>query len=185
MITDNGELLRVAVSGAHSAGKTTLVNDLHGALNAQGIVTRVAGEPIRALSANPAAVSPDESLARLLTHHFERLTQADCRCCVYDRSLLDFCAYLRVEEIGNSSFRQLATELLTWYAPYIHLQLYLPPEIPLVPDTMRPRSPEYRARVDVELRQLAQLSGMVLVEISGSQTERCASAMECVRNLLH
>ena len=184
MSPDKSPLLRIAVSGSHSTGKTTLANDLGSALNEAGIGTIVAPEPIRLLSPEMSSVVGAERFTRLLQIHFKRLAQEGYRCCVLDRSLVDFCVYMKVEKVEAKSVYNLARDLLPWYLPHIATHLYLPPEIDLEADGFRPTRESFRQEIDVEFRRLSTELEVSLTRVTGTAEERCQQALKLAQAAL-
>lgn len=177
-------LIRVAVSGSHSTGKTTLVNDLTNSLNQLGIKTLVAPEPIRLLEQMKVELKQTERFMQLLRIHFQRLSQAGYQCCIYDRSLLDFCVYFKVEKIVDNGIYPLARELLPWYLPHFAAHLYLPIEFEMTLDDKRPVSESFRVAIDEEIIHLGKQLEMDLHTITGTPQERSQKAVQLVQKVM-
>ncbi len=176
----SGSLVRIGIIGAHSVGKTTLANALAEELSTAGDAV-VAAEPIRDLEQELRALDPTRRYLRLLEAHFARLDQPGCEFCIYDRTLLDLLTYFRLEGPDEPVIARLLQELLRWYAPEFTLFIHLPIEIPLVRDDRRPPSEEYRARVDRELRPIAEQAGIEPVEITGDRDARVNAALQIIQ----
>jgi|TARA_Y100000310_G_scaffold324100_1_gene385544 nicotinamide riboside kinase len=177
------DLIRVAISGSHATGKTTLVNDLSESLNRLGIKTNIAAEPIRLLDDTQANGNQADRFLRLLQIHFQRLSQEGCQCCIYDRSLLDFCVYLKVEGISLYSIYPLARELLPWYLPHFDAHIYLPIEFAMQVDDKRPVSDSFRVAIDTEIGRLGRACEIDLQTITGSRRERTKKVIRLIQNI--
>lgn len=181
---NRNDLIRVAISGSHSTGKTTLVNDLSASLNELGIRTHIAAEPIRLLDDMKIELNQTDRFMRLLQLHFQRLSQAEYQCCIYDRSLLDFCVYFKVEKIAVSDIYSLARELLPWYLPYFAAHIYLPIEFAMNADDKRPPSASFRVAIDAEIMRLGKQLEIDFDTITGSRQERCQKVVRLVQNVV-
>ncbi|MBN2332252.1 MAG: ATP-binding protein [Deltaproteobacteria bacterium] len=176
-------MIRIAITGSHSVGKTTLAKKLMKKLSAMDMSSMVAEEPIEVVRRqHPGIVNdPNTFYIRLLEEHFKRLNGIDCDCCLYDRSLMDLLVYYRLEEPDNPAFTSLLEEMLQWYVRSIDLFFYLPIEFPLVADGRRPLSETYREQVDEMLKTVARKAAIRWITIAGSIQERVAKAVAVIR----
>lgn len=178
------EIVRIAITGAHSVGKTTLAGALNTALAKAGVRTVTAEEPIRKLAGELASLPPLSRYLRLTTEHLSRLAAPGADCCIYDRCLLDLLVHLRLEGPDNPELKAMILELLKWYRHWFDLFLYLPIEFPLVPDDRRPPAEEYRRLVDLTISQVAAETGIALVPITGALPTRIDLSLQLVKALL-
>jgi len=179
-----GDLIRISISGTHSTGKTTLAGNLAEALNERGVKTLVAPEPIRLLDELPGQQSVNDRYLNLLRIHLQRLSQPEYQCCIYDRSLLDFCVYLHVEKIPVEGIYLLAREMLAWYLPYFAAHIYLPVELNMTADNRRPKNEAYRQEIDREFIDLTDGLGVQLHSITGSVEARTQQAVQLVEDAI-
>jgi nicotinamide riboside kinase len=178
-------MIRVAISGSHSTGKSTLLKALAEKLAAQGKRVGVGLEPIRAVAKRQRNSSDQRNVyVNLLAEHFRRLNVADLDLALYDRSLFDFRTYLKLDAPGETALIELTDELLPRYAAEFDLFLYMPLEIPLTPDGHRPTDEGYRRKVDAELRSLMAKAGVQIVEISGDVDARVAQALKAIDRIV-
>jgi nicotinamide riboside kinase len=179
-----GNLIRVSIGGTHSTGKTTLTENLAASLNKRGVKTLVAPEPIRILDDLHGQQSLTDRYLNLLRIHLQRLSQPDCQCCIYDRSLLDFCVYLQLEKMPLNRIYLLAQEMLVWYLPYFSEHIYLPVELDMIPDERRPKNESYRRDIDNEFIRIADEFGVQLQTVTGSVEERTRQSLQLVEAAL-
>ncbi|MFH1216030.1 MAG: ATP-binding protein [Pseudomonadota bacterium] len=169
---------RIVITGSHCVGKTTLVQQLSQRLLDSGVTASVAEEPIKVILGNFPDIARDKDnlYIRLAEEHFRRLQPFESACRLYDRSLIDLLAYYRLEGPGNPHFDAMLSQLLKWYSTFIDLFIYLPIEIPLIPDGHRPESEGYRKKVDVMLHRVAAEASISWHPISGTMEERVHAA---------
>ena len=171
-------MIRIAVCGSHSTGKTTLLDGLAAELSKQGIRNRIAPEPIRALEGRLAGASLTDRYLLLVGEHLRRLDTETCDALLLDRTLMDLRVYLGFEQQPPPALTEMVDELLRWYVGRIDLWFYLPIEIPLVPDGRRPPGEAHRRDVDASLCRLAKTLGLPLVEIRGGPAQRVAMVLK-------
>lgn len=176
-------MLRIAVIGSHSTGKSTLVRALGEALGARGRRVHVGPEPIRALNRRLVGLDEHAKYLALIAEHFRRLFPDGAEIGVYDRSLLDLAVYLKNENPRDQVLAELVQALLPGYLALIDLVLILPPEIALEPDDRRPQSEAYRRKIDRDLRTLAARHAVALTELSGAPDQRVAQALAVLDQL--
>lgn len=174
--------MRLAVSGAHGVGKTTLIDDFVAAH--PGYAREE--EPYWAL-AQQGVVFADGATIPDLEEQLGAsagliLARADDRDIVFDRCPVDFIAYLEVTAAGEGiewtpSGRLLARidQAIATLDLLVFVPLTRPDEI-----AVRIERPKLRAKVDQELAAMLREDTLSLfesgrprlVEISGSRTER-------------
>ncbi|MDP7255155.1 MAG: AAA family ATPase [Planctomycetota bacterium] len=177
------KLLRVAVSGAHGVGKTTLVNEVHRILKAEGMSVEVALEPYQMLRDEFQRRGKEALYQGLLVEHFERLTRYECACCLYDRTLLDFLAYTIVDPEPVLSVSELIEILLPCYLEVFQLHLYLPVEFSLEEAGRKPEEDDKQSRIDRCIRKAIAHFEVPIHEVRGSTEERAQQTLELIRPL--
>jgi nicotinamide riboside kinase len=143
--------MRVAITGAHGVGKSTLADELSKVLGVPVLSTPGRTLARRGLPVNEDATIISQSVAWLLQYRFEREQPA----WVAPRSLLDVWAYTvqaarrgtpapvetaLVEELERSTLVAVAER-------YDHL-IYIPPRIGLQADDVRPSGVEFQRSTD-------------------------------------
>jgi nicotinamide riboside kinase len=176
-------MIRIAVTGAHSVGKSTLVQGLSQSLCAQGFRAVSLDEPIGLLREELAALDLRDAYLRLLEEHFRRLDVPDAEYAIYDRTLLDMLAYFRGGDHRLPVLERALAELLRWHVRHLDLVIYLPIEFPIVPRADRPPSEALRSRLDASVRHAAAEAGINLVELRGDPATRLAAALALVQAL--
>lgn len=176
-------MIHLVVTGAHSTGKTTLVDELTRSLQAQGIRCRKAEEPIRQHWEELQSLDRFSRYLRLVAIHFQRLDNTGAACCIYDRSLLDLLVHYRLEEPANPHFEAMILEILKWYGSIIDAFIYLPVEIPLEADERRPKAEKYRQQVDRAIKTSAGEAGIRLHGITGSVAERTQQVLQLFQQI--
>jgi nicotinamide riboside kinase len=177
-------MLRIAICGSHSTGKTTLLHGIATALTQRGVECVIASEPIRALESRLTGTTLTDRYLLLVTEHLRRLDRQPGDVLLLDRSLIDLRVYLEHESRQIPTVSELVDELLRWYVERIDGWLYLPIEFPLVPDPRRPPSEDYRRRIDIGLRELATDLGVDFVPIEGPPDRRVTLALKAIERLM-
>lgn len=181
-------IMRIAISGTQSTGKTTLAGDLAEAIpNA-----RVEPEPFRVLRERLGLVSgaqtmtPEQELELIL--HCQRRLQAlrAGETVIYDRCALDALAHAIVgAQRGNAAFTtdwlaRLEEEAEKALRPLTLLVVVpLEEELPLEDDGVRSLDEAYRREVDAVIRRLGAKRPRV-IEVTGSRAARVREVLAAV-----
>jgi nicotinamide riboside kinase len=148
--------MRIAMTGAHGTGKSTLAQALGNELGLQLLPTPGRAMALRGLPINRAASVTSQAVAWLLQlRHEERSLDW-----VSARSLIDVLAYatLAAERgataLENELVEELTSTTRTLLAKRYDLLVYLPPLLQLVADDVRDSDPDFQRAVDSEIRGL-------------------------------
>ena len=148
--------MRIAITGAHGVGKSTLAARLSDALELPELPTPGRTMAAQGLPINEAATVPSQLVAWLLQYRLERELSA----WVASRSLIDVWAYT-VEASDRQDLdsveRALMTELalatpLAVAETYDEL-IYVPPRIRLVADDARSADETFQRTIDAGIRK--------------------------------
>lgn len=143
--------MRVAITGAHGVGKSTLAAELSEVLAVPVLSTPGRTMAARGLPVNKDATIASQSVAWLLQYRFEREQPA----WVAPRSLVDVWAYT-VQAAGRGAPAPVETALLEELERstplavaerYDHL-IYIPPRIALQADDVRPSGQAFQRATD-------------------------------------
>ena len=176
--------MRIAVSGAHGAGKTTFCNDLAEALKKQGKSVEVKTDVARSLRDDGVPINrgTEESQYPLfLEKHLDNLFQEyDSDFVLYDRTMLDTIAYATAN--GNLDAKWLAflRKNLTHILRTIDIYFYIPIEFGIEDDGVRATETEYQTKVDHALLDILKECWPKVVTLTGSREERAKKAMKCI-----
>ncbi len=165
-------MIRIAVTGTHCVGKTTLIHATRALLQAQGISCVLQQEPIEKLGAEMQGLDLRGAYMRLIEEHFHRLRQENVDCCLYDRSLLDMLVYFRCSRDEDAILERMMVELLQWHRQFIDLYVYLPIEIPLIVNQRRPADESYRIRVDDDIKRVLNQDDFSTLSVTGTIEQR-------------
>lgn len=176
--------MKIAVSGTHSSGKTTLVEGLHRALSGFELFA----EPYWILvdegyefSAMPSLVEFELQLERSID-----LIAVNKQNCIYDRCPIDLLAYLLTHRDSAGFDPDLWLKRVRDAMDLLDLVVFVPIEDPDRIDFSDPDD-NLRERVDEEIREL--LAGgrfdieNELVEVAGTLEERLRQVLEVVARL--
>jgi len=166
--------MRIAISGSHDTGKSTLVALLAERLTRHAVVEELYYTLLEEGQVFPAAPTP-EDYELMLERSTAVVSGETRRDVVFDRCPADYLAYLGV------TTRDIAT-LRDWFGPVraaidaLDLVVFVPIEEPDRVSRDAIDAPRLRRRVDLWLRELLidnSLRGRVnVIEVSGSPTER-------------
>ncbi|HUA12816.1 MAG TPA: AAA family ATPase [Solirubrobacteraceae bacterium] len=146
--------MRVALTGAHGVGKSTLAEELAGTLDVPVLPTPGRTLAARGLPINDQASVTSQTLAWLLQFAFERERNS----WVAPRTLIDVWAYA-VQAAERRELSALETALLEELhraTPLAALErydelLYIPPRIALQGDGVRPTDEEFQRSTDAAI----------------------------------
>lgn len=177
-------MIRIAVTGTHCVGKTTLMHATRALLQAQGTSCVLLQEPIEKLGAEIQGLDLRGAYMRLIEEHFNRLQQNGVDCCLYDRSLLDMLVYFRCSRDQDSILERMMVELLQWHREFIDLYVYLPIEIPLIVNQRRPPDESLRIRIDDEIKSVLNQGEFPQLVVKGSIEQRSDQLFNHLKILL-
>ena len=184
--------MRIALSGAHGVGKTTLGRYLyqyyqvgHKVLFAEGIARGIIA---RGYSLGMSATM--SSYVEYIVDYLASLVQAqEYEIYLSDRTLLDSYAYaLTNQNNGHSLITLRELELLrrVWELEQkeFNLYLYLPIQFPIEQDGIRPSNEDYQEQISQTVLMLLQNYHLPYTTITGSQKEMQQQAMSKINALL-
>jgi len=160
------EIMRIAVSGTHGVGKSTLITEFlrlhpefaHEPEPYQTLVEDYGEE----FAAEPCV----EDFLRQLEFNLERLGQhAAEENVIYERCPLDFVAYLRAL---NANISETLFERISDAMQQLEMIVYLP----LNDASSDDEFPKLRSAVDRNLSELLDATNVVVVEATGSTTQQ-------------
>jgi nicotinamide riboside kinase len=166
--------MRIAITGAHGVGKSTLARQLCNAFKLPELPTPGRTLAEQGLPVNQAATVASQLVAWLRQYRFERELGA----WVTSRSLIDVWAYTVLAAARNGTGpveRALMDELarvtpLTIDGAYDWL-VYVPPTIPLVADNVRADDTSFQRATDEAIRQALADWDVPHVRVDVSDTE--------------
>ena len=177
-------MIRIAIVGSHSTGKSTLCRALAEVFRARGLRCHAPPEPISILAAKGTYRDPVQLALSLVAEHFRRFAAPDSDIVLLDRSLLDCQAYLRADDMGGPAVYDLIDALMPSYCARLDLIMYLPIEFAVVPDGRRPLSESYRAGIDAEIKNIAAAQGIAMIEVRGTPAQRLGRAWAAIEERL-
>jgi predicted ATPase len=157
--------MRIAVSGTHGVGKSTLIEEFlrqHPEFEHEPEPYAVLAEDYgEQFSAEPCV----EDFLRQLEFNLERLGQRAGENVIYERCPLDFVAYLSAL---NANLPERLMERISDAMQQLELIVYLP----LHDTSGNDEFPKLRRAVDRKLSELFDSANVVIVEATGSTTQR-------------
>lgn len=175
--------MRIAISGAHRTGKTTLIEELHRALP-----TYVAVEEPYYLLAEEGYEFPGmpslEDFELQLERSIELLSEGEGNQ-LLDRCPADFLAYLISHQDSHGFSLQHWLPRVRSAMQRLDLIVFVPIEDPDRVSVSEPEEEELRRRVDEELREIVLEDrwgfGVEAVEVTGTLRDRVRQVLALVR----
>lgn len=181
--------MRIAISGAHGVGKTTLIRALGNSVPGVHIV----GNVMRTLSSQGVPIAsqstPDTMVRYLEVQLSQEREPSDCKVLCSDRILADGVAYVRASaRLGVATYPWTAGELsLLAAAARLHASTFdfhirIPIEFDLhTGDPHHSHGREFQRAVDLELANLIDERWPTRVlEISGNERDRLAALLRVI-----
>ena len=182
--------MRIAVSGTHSSGKTSLVHACARTLGREypGQVD-VVEEVARDVIAMGFPLNQDASTDSYLQYvrlQLQRERGARAQHVLSDRSLIDLLAYIVVNANPSipPAFVELLREVVWLETRYFDLYCYLPIEFPMQADGTRPADVQYQRAVDEALRAVLVDYRVPVETVSGALDQRCQQVLRFVQERL-
>jgi nicotinamide riboside kinase len=143
--------MRIAITGAHGVGKSTLAAQLCHALALPELPTPGRTLASQGLPVNEAATVPSQLVAWLLQYRLERERSA----WVASRSLIDVWAYTALaagrtslDPVEDALFRELTLVTPLAIGGIYDELIYVPPAVPLVADDVRVADSAFQRETD-------------------------------------
>lgn len=185
--------MKIALTGAHGVGKTTLLNVLKHELGgpSEVAICREVPRVIIGAAGNDTFFRRGENtpLRQLLILFYqvieEGLRRREADTVLADRTLVDHLAYTVVlfpEMVGCPEYTAILNAARLWLPEY-DLIVKLPIEFAVVDDGVREADTEFQAQIDDAIDGLYAELGVRPVVISGSVEERTASVLGHIRAL--
>ncbi len=175
---------RIVIIGSHGVGKTTLTLALVKKLTSQNIqstlFTNVAIKVVEKGLPIGKQCNIDSYLA-FMNEHIHNWYIPQSHITIFDRSIYDLFAYIRVNKNGSFELHRLTYQLCNLFLiekPYIY---YIPIEIPLVSAANRDTDPEFQKSVDIELLKILQELKIKYTITSGKIEERVQKILNVIK----
>jgi nicotinamide riboside kinase len=172
--------MKIAISGAHSQGKTTLVN----ALQASGLLSEYKFKTSLTRGMQEAGYNINEdgdevTQLAIMVKHFQRLSEEGN--IVYDRCALDGYAYSMALPI-RLKILDVIRDLFLLMTNKYDIIFYVEPELPLIEDGQRTTKKEFFDRVVQSFEALIKSFSVPVVRIKGSVEERTNQVILAIQN---
>lgn len=184
---------KIALTGAHGTGKTTLATELtkrleglgrvHACREAPRLIAESVGDPEFFRRGNN---SPERQGIIFLEHVLEEQRQGtDCEILVTDRTLVDHLAYTAIlfpeaeRSLEFGVYKRITFETLDQYAAIFKV----PIEFPLVDDGVREGDQEFQAAINDKIDDLYRQAGIMPQVVRGSVDQRASLVLDRVRKL--
>jgi nicotinamide riboside kinase len=175
---------RFSISGTHSVGKTTLVNNLIESLK-DSVSIKLIPEMARELIAKGFLLNKDITEWGVINYVTEYLYHERSICAdivLSDRSLIDLLAYIKTNksEKIRKKYIQLVEEVVFEESKRFDNYFYLPIEFPLSLDGIRPSDIDYQKEVNNTLNMLFRYYNIQPTLISGSVDKRLKDCLHII-----
>lgn len=183
----------VCLTGAHSCGKSTLVEFFRGKEGFECIdsVTRstISKEDRKVdgvENLDKAQYAILDNIGKATTGIVKKNAEDPNKVYLLDRCVFDFIAYTRCfakKGLVSQECLETVTNTLDKYWKYYDLVGYLPIEFPIVSDGVRSEDEELRAQVDREIRGQILWDEIRAIELNGSVLQRVESLLHAIRTI--
>jgi nicotinamide riboside kinase len=170
-------MLRVALLGGESSGKTTLAQQLHQALSAQGLATTVVPEHLRAWCEAAGRAPQAHEQATIAAEQTRLIENADAEVVICDTTALVVAAY---SELYFNDRSLWPAALAAQRGMGLHLLMGL--DLPWHSDGFFRDSPAVREATDALLRRELQAAGLAFHTIYGTGAQRLRAALGAIGN---
>jgi thymidylate kinase len=168
--------IRIAISGAHGVGKTTICNVLVERLRSMSCEVTLITNVARDLAARGVGVdfsSSAEEYSLYVAEHVKRLLSAHQGYILHDRTLLDSFVYMRANDNASANFMVMMNELVAWYLRDVTHYFYVPIQFAFVDDGITRRGGgDYQKNIDFLIRNELITRNVPYVTVAGTIEER-------------
>lgn len=182
--------MKILITGSHSTGKTTLINEFVKAN--KSIKVHVIEEIARKMIQEGFPLGKNGTMDSYI-HYINKQLEAeieseknDYDILLADRSIIDGVVHPIVN--NNFSFSNISKDFIQMFEKIIHFQkffydiyIYIPIEFELKNDNIRPVDEKYRIAIDCELKKMLDLHIKDYNTISGTLTERVYELNEIIK----
>lgn len=186
--------LKIAFTGSHCTGKTTLLNDVKDALQSNIVVNDVT-EVARKIIEKGYPLNMDATIDSYVHYindqlEAEKTKMEGCDVFISDRTLLDPVAYAMVNsKLPRPYIPQYFIEMMKniWLMEKekYDIYIYFPVEFELEMDGVRPFDENYRRQIDDMIVKLLEDNGIKYVKITGNREERTNYLLTLIDNCLY
>ena len=177
----NKSIMRIAFTGSHCTGKTTLLNDIINYCG-QDIKINSITEVARKIIDKGYPLNQDANVDSYIHYindqlNAEKVSMNECDLFISDRTLLDPVAYAIVNsQLPRPYIPEYFIEMMTnvWLLERTRYDLYVyfPIEFPLEIDGIRPIDEQYRSDIDERIQLLLNKHKINYVTVSGNKVQR-------------
>ncbi|MCX6317289.1 MAG: ATP-binding protein [Bacteroidetes bacterium] len=174
--------MRIAVTGTHSVGKTTFINDLIAHFQNEGKKVTLINEVARDLIKKGFKITPltEYGIVHYMKSYLELERNAKGKLIISDRSLLDLLSYITVDQSPSirSAYLDLIHEVWLMEKSRFDMYFYIPVEFGLTQDGSRSSDEKYRLAVDKQIVDFLQQFDLKYVTIKGNRKKRVKTSLK-------
>ena len=174
-------MMRIAFTGSHSTGKTTLLNDIIKYCGGDIKINSIT-EVARKIIVKGYPLNQDANIDSYIHYINDQLNEEntymyECDLFISDNTLLDPVAYAMVKsQLPRPYIPEYFIEMMTnvWLIEQTRYDLYVyfPIEFPLEIDGIRPSDEQYRKDIDEQIRKLLTKHKINYITVSGDEMQR-------------
>lgn len=174
--------MRIAITGAHSVGKTTLINQIVEHFSKKNVVFDLIPDASRIAYKLGFATNEETTIDSemwIFSKHIEmEMTSGDNY--ITDKCFVDLLAYAEFIFEKNKNFLEILRDIAAKRARKYDLILYIPVEIPLENDGVRSMDPGFRDAVDEKINIILKDFKLESKTIKGNRDERIEKAIKLI-----
>lgn len=183
--------MKIAFTGSHSTGKTTLLGEIAKKTNLK--IYHIA-EIARNIIKRGFPLSQDATVDSYINYVNEQLKaefvamESKYDLLISDRTILDAVAYSKVnKKLSRPFIPDYLIEMLerVWLLEknFYDIYIYFPVEFPMVCDGVRPEDVQYQIDVGEQIKELLEFHRINYITICGSTEERYNSFLKIIKEV--
>lgn len=178
---------RIAITGTHGVGKTTLAHSLKSSFEDLTVVLNC--QIARTLIKNGYSLGKEATAESYIQYVIAQLRaeqiSEECDLFISDRTLLDPLAYAIVnrEYIGSSvpeSIIEMLKSIWLLESKQYDLYVFVPIEFDMPADGIRPEGEEYRKKIEAQMYSLLNEYNVNYITVSGTLIDRNTQVYEAI-----
>jgi thymidylate kinase len=179
-------LTRIAISGSHGVGKSSLCKSVYDILNTLYpfktivLVDNISRKLIERRKIKHGLNSELDDYNLFVTEYITRYMDATGDIIIHDRTMLDTLAYMKANSNVSDSYLEMIIQFTKWYIQDINYYFYIPIEFEMEVDGVRDNILEYQKKVDLVIKEYLEYYKVNVYTLNGNTNNRANQLIKLI-----